>query len=88
MPWVCLKKVARMAEKPLRDAMPTVAGWIDSLREAFGSEPINRAIRNGLGGGSHFYAEESGRVLGVEAMPGRHVVTAADMVLAKPEGDK
>lgn len=71
--------------KPLRQTMPTVAAWIDELREAFGADGINRAIRNGVAGGSAFYAEENGHAIGCEAMPGSHVVSAADMVLAKPE---
>ena len=73
-------------KKPLRQTMPTVAAWIDDLREAFGADGINRAIRNGVAGGTHFHAEEGGQAIGCEAMPGAHVVTAADMVLAKPEG--
>ena len=28
--------------------MPTVAGWIDDLRAAFGAETINAAIRAGM----------------------------------------
>lgn len=72
--------------KPLRQTMPAVAAWIDGLREAFGADAINPAIRNGVAGGTHFYAEEGGQTLGCEAMPGSHVVSAAHMVLAKPEG--
>ena len=75
-----------MAEKPLRQSMPTVAAWIDELREAFGAESINSAIRNGVAGGTRFYAEENGQTIGCEAMPGSHVVSAADMVLVKREG--
>lgn len=77
-----------MSPKPLREAMPTVAAWIDDLREAFGADPIHAAIRNGLAGGDHFHAVENGHEIGCEAMPGRHVVTAADMVLAKGEGEQ
>jgi len=75
-----------MSKKPLREAMPTVAAWIDELREAFGADSINAAIRNGLAGGDHFHASENGHEIGCEAMPGRHVVSAADMVLVKREG--
>jgi len=73
------------APKPLRQTMPTVAAWIDELREAFGADAINPAIRNGVAGGAAFYATENGHSIGCEAMVGGHVVTAADMVLAKPE---
>jgi hypothetical protein len=72
--------------KPLRQTMPTVAAWIDELREAFGADAINPAIRNGVAGGAQFYAEEGGQTIGCDAMPGSHVVSAAHMVLAKPEG--
>ena len=74
--------------KPMRQAMPTVAAWVDELREAFGLDAVNPALRNGAQGGCEFYAEENGQTIGCEAMPGRHVVTAADMVLAKEGGDK
>lgn len=71
-------------KKPLRLSMPTVAAWIDELREAFGVDSINASIRNGVGGGNRFHAVENGHEIGCEAMPGSHVVNAADMVLAKP----
>lgn len=75
-------------QKPLRQSMPTVAAWIDDLREAFGADTINAAIRNGMAGGTHFHAEENGCEIGCEDALGSHVVSAADMVLAKsePEG--
>lgn len=71
--------------KPLRQAMPTVAGWIDELRDVFGADGINASIKNGMAGGADFYAEENGHALGSDAAPGGHVVSLADMILAKPE---
>lgn len=71
--------------KPMREAMPTVAAWIDGLREAFGAAGINASIRNGMTGGADFYAEEAGHALGCEAMPGGHAVCLTDMILSKPE---
>ena len=68
--------------------MPTVAALVDELRAAFGADGINAAIRNGVAGGPAFHATENGHSIGGEAMLGRHVVNAADLVLAKPEGDK
>ena len=65
--------------------MPAVAAWVDELREAFGADGINAAIRNGVAGGSQFYAEEAGQVIGSAGLPGRHIVSLADMVLARPE---
>lgn len=48
----------------LRTEMPTVAGWIDDLRAAFGAEQINAAIRAGLDGQPTFWASENGREVG------------------------
>lgn len=70
--------------KPLRQAMPTVAAWVDELREAFGADAINPALRNGAAGGALFYATEGGQTIGCDAMPGQRVVNLADMVLARP----
>lgn len=70
--------------KPLRQTMPTVAAWVDQLREAFGADAINPAIRNGVAGGAGFYATENGQTIGSEAMPGRYVVSLADMVTSQP----
>lgn len=56
------------ATKPgnLRTEMPTVAGWIDDLRAAFGAEQINAAIRAGLDGQPTFWASENGRAVGTK----------------------
>ncbi len=57
--------------KPLRQAMPRVAEFIDAAREAFGAPAVHRAIRNGLAGGTDFYASEAGRTVGhLPAAPG------------------
>jgi len=54
--------------KPMREAMPTVAAWIDDLRAAFGAETIDAAIRGAVRDGrATFYAEEGGRQLGTPA---------------------
>lgn len=53
-----------MSAKPLRQAMPQVATWIDDLREAFGAEEINGAIRRGLAGEPDFHAVENGHEIG------------------------
>jgi hypothetical protein len=44
--------------------MPTVAAWIDQLRDAFGSDVIHNAIRAGQAGEPTFYASENGHELG------------------------
>lgn len=62
-------KGERMSEerKPghMRQAMPTVAGWIDELRAAFGAEAIDESIRAGLRGEpNRFCAREGAHELG------------------------
>lgn len=44
--------------------MPTVAGWIDALRDAFGPDMINAAIRAGIDGQPTFHAKENGHAIG------------------------
>lgn len=74
--------------KPMRQTMPTVAAWVDELREVFGADAINPALRNGAAGGALFYATENGHSIGSDAMPGKYVVNMADMVLAKAEAEQ
>lgn len=44
--------------------MPVTAGFIDQMREAFGVEQINGAIKGGLAGEGSFYAKENGIEIG------------------------
>ena len=48
----------------MREDMPTVAAWIDALRDAFGAAPVNDAIRAGMAGHSTFFAKENGHEVG------------------------
>lgn len=48
----------------LRAEMPTVAAWIDELREAFGADQINPAIKAGMNGQPTFWAKENGLEVG------------------------
>ncbi len=50
--------------KPLRQAMPRVAEFVDAAREAFGASAVDRAIRNGMAGGTDFLASEAGHTVG------------------------
>lgn len=50
--------------KPMRQAMPRVAEFVDAVRETFGADAVNRAIRNGLAGGTDFFASEAGHTVG------------------------
>lgn len=43
--------------------MPTVAGFIDDLREGLGRELVDQAIRSGIRDGT-FYAAENGHEVG------------------------
>ncbi len=53
--------------KPLREAMPRVAEFVDAVREAFGAAAVDRAIRNGMAGGTDFCASEAGHTVGHQA---------------------
>ena len=48
----------------MREAMPSVAQFIDAMREAFGAEEIDGQIRRGMKGEPVFHAEEGGRSVG------------------------
>lgn len=56
-----------MMSKPLRKTMPETAAWIDTLRDAFGAESIEDAIRRGMAGEPTFYAIEQGREIGTRS---------------------
>lgn len=60
------KKATTMSQN-LRAEMPTVAAWIDELREVFGAEQINRSIKAGINGQPTFYASENGHQVGTAA---------------------
>lgn len=55
--------------------MPTVAKWIDGLREVFGADSINEAIRAGIGGRDVFFAAENGHEVGTRPGPAGLVVS-------------
>lgn len=48
----------------LRQQMPAVATWIDDLRQAFGADQINPAIKAGIDGQPTFWAKENGIEVG------------------------
>ncbi len=61
------------ANKPMRQAMPQVASWIDDLRNAFGSDAVEHGIKRGMGGEpNQFHAQEAGHELGTPFEPVRH----------------
>lgn len=52
------------AAKPLRQAMPTVAAFIDALRAVYGAATIDASIRAGMDGMQTFHASENGLTVG------------------------
>jgi len=58
----------------MREQMPTVAAWIDSLRETFGKEHIDQQIRAGMKGQPVFFASENGHEIGTKGRRGWRVL--------------
>lgn len=54
------------AKKPSAEDMPFAAEIVKALRAEFGADMINAAFRNGLAGGSDFYARENGFEIGTK----------------------
>lgn len=51
----------------MRDLMPTVAQWIDELREEFGADQVDPSIRAGMRGEpGKFWAREGGHEIGTK----------------------
>lgn len=51
--------------------MPTVAQWVDSMRDAFGKAEIDEIMRRGVRGEPVFYARENGHQVGTPLQPAR-----------------
>ena len=49
--------------------MPQTAAFVDFAREVFGAAAVQTAIRNGMAGGSDFYARENGQTIGAALPP-------------------
>jgi hypothetical protein len=52
-------------QKPLRQAMPKVAEFLDALREVFGEQPVNAAYKASRDGLPTFHACENGMSIGI-----------------------
>lgn len=58
----------------MREAMPTVAAFVDEMRKAFGADQVDPSIRAGLRGEpDKFWACEAGHELGTPFEEGRRV---------------
>lgn len=66
-----------------RDAMPSTAAFLEQMKEAFGADDIEAAIKAAKDGQPTFYARENGIEYGTR-MPG----TAVEPVLPIQEGAK
>lgn len=67
--------------KKARQTMPQVTAWIDELRQAFGADVIDEAIRRGMRGQPTFWARENGQELGTRAPEGRGVALSVDQLV-------
>ena len=54
----------KQGQRALRDVMPKVAMFVDDMREAFGKDMIDAAIRGGMRGEGSFWARENGHEVG------------------------
>lgn len=60
--------------------MPTVAAFIDQMRDAFGADFINETIRAGMQGQPVFHASENGHSVGTPLpYDARQAVSLADV---------
>lgn len=73
--------------KPLRQAMPKTAAFVDALRAVFGAPAIDQAIRNGMAGGSDFFASEGGHTIGCQPPPGASFSVDALQLAGFPSTD-
>lgn len=53
-----------MNKTNLREQMPVISAWVDSLRDVFGKESIEGQIRKGMKGEPTFWASENGNEVG------------------------
>lgn len=72
--------------KPLRQAMPETAAFIDAMREAFGPENINPSIKAGIDGQPTFWARENGQEVGTKAPCDKNrAISLTDIQIGQPK---
>lgn len=75
-----------MSKTPnLRTAMPKVTAWIDGLRDAFGAEDINAAIKSGVSDVPGFCASEGGHAVGTPPLQRGMEIPADQLVILGPK---
>jgi hypothetical protein len=60
-------------QRELKEKMPEIAAFIESLCEVFGNEAIHAQIRKGLNGEPTFYAQENGYEIGTRVVSGKGI---------------
>lgn len=73
-----------MTRKNLRQDMPLVTEFVDAMREAFGAEPGNAAIRAGLDGQPTFWARENGHEIGTKSPTPGYPLPATENAPQRP----
>ena len=71
--------------KNMRAAMPEVTAWIDGLRDAFGADDINAAIKAGMSGVPGFCAREAGHAVGTPPSQRGTDISADQLVIRRPK---
>lgn len=71
-------------QKPMREAMPLTAAFVDAVRDAFGRDTVDGAIRSGMQGGSDFYASENGYQIGSPLFVSPETSVSLDRMILKP----
>jgi hypothetical protein len=68
-----------MSKPSLREQMPDVTRFIDSMRDAFGKDMIDGQIRRGMKGEPTFWASENRHEIGTRNRAARSLVSWDDM---------
>ncbi len=73
-------------QKPMRQAMPRVAEFIDACAAAWGGQVVGAIIRAGMDGQPVFHASEGGHEIGTRIPPPAASYTADQLLATSPRG--
>ena len=73
-------------QKPLRQAMPLVAEFIEACAAEWGGRTVGAIIRAGLDGQPVFHASEGGHEIGTRIPPPSASYTADELLASSPRG--